>query len=99
MILTDVENVYVNFGKADQKALEEIKVSELEDYVIEGQFSKGSMGPKVESAIGFAKKTGTSIICSLEKVDAALRGESGTIISNKNEGEIVNGLSNRYFVK
>lgn len=81
MILTDVDNVFVNFGTPDQKALETITVKEMEDYVVEGQFSKGSMGPKVESALNFARKSGTSIICSLEQVDKALRGESGTIIS------------------
>lgn len=81
MILTDVDNVYVNFGTPDQKALEEISVEEMQAYVDEGQFSKGSMGPKVEAAMNFASKTGTSIICSLEQVDKAINGESGTIIS------------------
>jgi len=83
MILTDVENVFVNWGKPDQKALETVTVEEVEKYVAEGQFAKGSMGPKVEAALNFAKsrKGATSIIGSLEKVDAALRGESGTIIS------------------
>lgn len=81
MILTDVDNVFVNFGTPDQKALEQVSVEEVEAYVDEGQFSKGSMGPKVESALQFAKSTGTSIICSLEQVDKAINGESGTIIS------------------
>src|SRR5690625_293763 len=81
MILTDVDNVFVNFGTPDQKALEQITVDEMEAYVEEGQFSKGSMGPKVEAALNFAGKTGTSIICSLEQVDKAINGESGTIIS------------------
>lgn len=81
MILTDVDNVFVNFGTPDQKALEQITVNEMETYVEEGQFSKGSMGPKVEAALNFARKTGTSIICSLEQVDKAINGKSGTIIS------------------
>ncbi|MBP2076995.1 carbamate kinase [Oceanobacillus polygoni] len=81
MILTDVENVYVNYGTPEQKALGQIKVDEMDGYVAEGQFSAGSMGPKVESALQFAKTTGTAIICSLEQVDKAIRGESGTIIS------------------
>lgn len=81
MVLTDVDHVFVNFGTPDQKSLGKISVEELENYVEEGQFSKGSMGPKVESALRFARTTGTSIICSLEKVDESIRGESGTIIS------------------
>lgn len=83
MILTDVEHVYVNYGKSDEKSLGRITVSQLEGLESEGHFGKGSMGPKVESALGFAKNNNkTSIICSLEKVDEALHGESGTIISN-----------------
>lgn len=81
MILTDVENVYVNYGTPDQKALGKVSVEEMQGYVAEGQFSAGSMGPKVEATLEFAKGTGTAIICSLEQVDKALRGESGTIIS------------------
>lgn len=83
MILTDVENVFVNWGTPDQKALEKLSIAEMEEYVAEGQFAAGSMGPKVEAALDFAKSSdkATAIICSLEKVDAALRGESGTIIS------------------
>lgn len=81
MILTDVENVYVNYGTPDQKALHHISLEEIEIYMEEGHFKAGSMGPKVESAIEFAKNDKTAIICSLEKVDEALRGESGTIIT------------------
>src|SRR5699024_635958 len=81
MILTDVEHVFVNFGTPEQKALKNVTTRELEDYMKDGQFSKGSMAPKVESALGFARNTGTSIICSLEKVDDAVRGVSGTMIS------------------
>lgn len=81
MILTDVDNVYVNFGTPDQKALEKPTVEEMGVYVDEGQFGKGSMGPKVEAAMNFARKKGTSIICSLEQVDKAINGESGTIIT------------------
>lgn len=81
MILTDVDNVYVNFGTPDQKALEKVTLEEMQAYVDQGQFGKGSMGPKVEAAINFASKRGVSIICSLEQVDKAINGESGTIIS------------------
>src|SRR5699024_2378614 len=53
MILTDVEHVFVNFGTPEQKALKNVTIRELEDYMKDGQFSKGSMAPKVESALGF----------------------------------------------
>src|SRR5699024_2401517 len=80
MILTDVDNVYVNFGKPDEKALGEITLKEAQSYVDEGQFATGSMGPKIEAAMDFAKKGGRSIICSLEKSDRAVEGKAGTHI-------------------
>ncbi|WP_284140870.1 MULTISPECIES: carbamate kinase [unclassified Virgibacillus] len=80
MILTDVDNVYVNYGKPDQKALEQVSVDEVKKYVEEGQFSAGSMGPKVEGALAFAEFGGKAIICSLAKAAEALEGKSGTTI-------------------
>ncbi|AKF95783.1 carbamate kinase [Brevibacillus laterosporus] len=81
MILTDVENVYVNYGKPNQKSLEMISLEEAKQYADEGQFSAGSMGPKMESAIGFAEKGGAAIICSLDQADLALAGKAGTRIT------------------
>lgn len=80
MILTDVEHAYINYGKPEQMALKEITVQEAEKYIKEGQFAKGSMGPKIEAAMEFAKTGGKSYICSLDKADKSLKGESGTII-------------------
>ena len=52
-----------------------------ERYCGEGHFAPGSMLPKVQAAISFAKAGGTAIIASLENAAAALRGESGTHIT------------------
>lgn len=46
----------------------------------DGQFSDGSMGPKVEACIAFASMGKTAIICSLDKALEALQGTSGTRI-------------------
>ncbi|WP_059171193.1 carbamate kinase [Bacillus sp. FJAT-27445] len=81
MILTDVQNVYVNYGKPDQKALTHVTLEEANKYVREGQFSAGSMGPKMEAAIKFAEQGGRAIICSLDQADLAMEGKAGTIIS------------------
>lgn len=80
MILTDVDHAYIHYGKPEQKALGEIALAQIKQYAEQGHFKAGSMGPKVEAAIAFAETGGTSIICSLEKADAALRGEIGTRI-------------------
>lgn len=80
MILTDVPNVYINYGKPDQQILEKISVTEAKDYIAQGQFASGSMGPKVEAAVAFAEKGSKAVICSLEEADLALEGKAGTTI-------------------
>ncbi len=81
LILTDVEKAALNYGKDNQVDLDEITVSEAERYVKEGHFGKGSMEPKVLSAIKFIKSGGkTAIISSLEKAVPALEGGTGTRI-------------------
>ncbi len=78
MILTDVSNVYLNYGKPDQKKLETVTLAEANQYVEEGHFAAGSMGPKMEAAIAFASQGKEAIICSLENAVDALAGISGT---------------------
>ena len=55
MILTDVPNVYINYGKPNQEKLETISIEKAEEYYNEGHFSDGSMGPKMAACIDFAK--------------------------------------------
>ncbi|OFI50395.1 carbamate kinase [Floricoccus tropicus] len=82
IVLTAVDNVYVNFGKENQKALEDVTIEEIETYIQEGQFAPGSMLPKVEAAVDFAqsKEGRKSIIASLEQASKAIYSESGTSI-------------------
>ncbi|MDA3860284.1 MAG: carbamate kinase [Melioribacteraceae bacterium] len=68
-IITDVPKVYINYGKADQKSLDVITVSEAEKYIEENQFADGSMKPKILAAINFIKNGGRkSIITSEEEI-------------------------------
>lgn len=80
LILTDVKKVCLNFGKKNEKSIDEINTKEAENLQKQGHFKEGSMKPKIEAAIEFAKKTGgTSIIASLnEAVDAARGKKTGT---------------------
>ena len=82
-ILTAVDRVAVNFGKPDQKDLATLSIEEANRYIEEGQFAPGSMLPKVEAAMNFARsKAGRkAVIGSLEKAIQAMNGESGTVIS------------------
>lgn len=81
MMLTDVQNVYINFGKENEQKLSHITVAEAEQYVAEGQFPAGSMLPKMQAAIEFAKLGKESIICSIDQAVAALDGKAGTRIT------------------
>lgn len=81
MMLTDVSNVYINYGKENQQKLTDISVSEVEKHIADGQFAAGSMGPKIEAAVDFAKAGRTAIICALDEADLALQGKAGTRIS------------------
>ena len=81
MILTAVSKVAINFGKPDQRDLDRITVSEARRYAAEGHFHAGSMGPKVDAAIGFIEGGGRrAIIADLEEAMPALEGETGTHI-------------------
>ena len=85
IILTGVEKVAVNFGKPDQKWLDEISVSEAEQYIKEGHFAPGSMLPKIEAAIKFIKSNPDkkALITSLEKAKDGINGLTGTVITGK----------------
>jgi carbamate kinase len=83
-LLTAVEHVAVNFGRPDQRELEDITVEEAERLADEGQFGAGSMEPKVRAAIRFcrSRKDRVAIIGALDKAPETMRGDSGTRIHN-----------------
>ncbi len=81
LILTNVEYIYLNYNKPDQKMLRNLTVSEAKRYLQEGHFPPGNMGPKIESAISFLEKGGKEvIITSLDKARQAILGQTGTRI-------------------
>ncbi len=81
-ILTAVEKVALNYRKSNQIDLGELKVADAKKYLLEGQFPKGSMGPKIESAIQFIESGGEiCIITSTEKMTEAIEGKTGTRIA------------------
>jgi carbamate kinase len=80
IILTAVEKVAVNFGKENEKWLDEMTVEEAQKYVEEGQFAPGSMLPKVQAAMDFASsgEGRTAMITLLEKAKDGIQGKTGT---------------------
>ena len=81
VILTAVDRVMIHYGKPEQKALERMTCAEAEQYIREGHFAPGSMLPKVQAAMSFARTGKEAIIASLENAAKALRGESGTVVT------------------
>ncbi len=79
-IATDVPNVAINFGTPQQKNLGTITVAEAKGYAEEGQFGKGSMGPKVQAIVEFVEHGGEGIITSLDNLRDAVVGDQGTKI-------------------
>ena len=82
IILTAVEKVAVNFGKENEKWLDEMTVAEAQKYVDEGQFAPGSMLPKAQAAMDFASSGAerTAMITLLEKAKDGILGKTGTKI-------------------
>ena len=82
MILTDVEQVSLNYGKADEAPLSHMSVEEAEKYAEEGQFGTSSMLPKIDAALSFLKagKNRSAIITTMAKAEDAVNGKAGTTI-------------------
>lgn len=82
LILTDVEKAALNYGKPGQRDIDHMTVSAAKQYLQEGHFPPGNMGPKIESALTFLKKGGEKVvITSLEHAVDALEGDAGTTIT------------------
>lgn len=85
MILTAVDRVCINFGKPDQRAFDRLTVAEAKEYMAEGQFPAGSMGPKVQGALNFLEAVkrpdARAIVGPLEHAADALAGKIGTCIT------------------
>lgn len=81
LILTGVDNAMINYGKENQQALGVISPEEAEKYIKEDQFGAGSMLPKVQASLKFAKTGGKSVITSLENAQDAISKNLGTIIT------------------
>ena len=83
VILTNVPNACINYGKPNQQILSKITTKQMQEYIDQGQFAKGSMLPKVQAAINFVNngKNRKAIIAQLEDLPKAIKDEAGTIIT------------------
>jgi carbamate kinase len=88
LILTDVDAVYLDWGKPTKRPLTRITPDEAERLDREGQFGEGSMAPKIRAAVDFVRRTGgRAVITALPFGRDAVRGKAGTTISASLENE------------
>lgn len=79
LLLTDVNKVYLDYGKSGQTELNTVSVFQAIQHMAEGHFPPGSMGPKMQGAIEFVRATGyRALITSPETLQEALKGRDGT---------------------
>ncbi|MEE3393884.1 MAG: carbamate kinase [Lachnospiraceae bacterium] len=81
LFLTGVDKVCLNFGKEDQEELDKLSEADAERYIKEGQFTSGSMLPKVRAALDFASsgQGRKAVITSLPNALKGLEGKTGTV--------------------
>ncbi len=74
IIITDENNIYINYGKKDQKALKRINYNELLNYYNENIFEE-NIKPKIKAALNFIRKGGKYVnIIPIENIDELDKG-------------------------
>jgi carbamate kinase len=89
VIATDVPNVMIDFGQPTARSLGRVTVAEMRAHAADGQFARGSMGPKVEAALRFVEAPADgsrpprrAVITSLEHIADAVAGDdAGTVLT------------------
>ena len=83
IISTGVAAVYTNFGQDSQEEHRHLTIGEAQQFLDDGQFPAGSMGPKIKSMIDAVRALPTmrSILCQPGDALSAMRGEAGTTLS------------------
>lgn len=86
VVATAVDRVALNYGKPNQVQLDRLTADEARDYLAEGEFPEGSMGPKVRAALQYLERGGQEvIITSPEQLRLAFHGCSGTRITGRSD--------------
>jgi len=82
IVSTGVDKICLNFGKPDEKPLENISLTETRQYIKEGHFAEGSMLPKITAIVSFLEQGGKKAIISRpENLKQAVIGKAGTCIN------------------
>jgi carbamate kinase len=79
VILTEVPSLFRHWRKSNQEAVRELSTAEAEALLPE--LPEGSMRPKLEAAVDFARAGGETLITSSAALADALEGRAGTQVS------------------
>lgn len=75
ILATDTDGVYLDWGTEDARIINRATPEQMEQY----EFEEGSMGPKVEAACGFVRRSGgRAVIGSLTDMQGMVAGTAGT---------------------
>lgn len=81
VIVTQVEQVFADYGKPGQRALPQLGAGAAAAMLAAGEFPAGSMGPKIEAALSFLAGGGKQVIITCpEALWDAVHGRRGTHI-------------------
>ena len=82
IILTGEECVYKNYGTDKQEPIREMTCAQAQKYMAEREFGEGTMQPKIETALSYIGDYATRqvLITKLGNIEAAMAGQTGTII-------------------
>jgi len=85
VILTEVPNACLNFGRENETKIGKCTPAKIRKYIAEGHFASGSMLPKIKAALMFAEsgKNRVAVISSLANAIDAVGQKVGTIICSK----------------
>jgi len=80
-IITDVDNICLNFKTDSQEIIQDTTSGDIESWLKEGHFWRGSMEPKIRSALYFLKHHGEEVvITSIDNIEKAIQKQAGTRI-------------------
>ncbi|GBD90298.1 carbamate kinase 1 [bacterium BMS3Abin04] len=79
-IITDVPKVYINFNTKNQKALNKLTVKKAKYYLGKGEFTAGSMKPKIEASLSFVENGGKEAV--ITNTESLPKKNCGTRIIN-----------------
>lgn len=91
VMVTGVPVVKLDFGTPQEREIDQMTIDEARQYLAEGQFPKGSMGPKVRAAVEFLTEPGrisaiTSpelVYATLDETESVILGRRGTRICDR----------------